>query len=256
MPTPAPTPTPTKTDQSATAAGSGVHRGDELRERDAERDAEDRADGAQRRALDEELAQDVAASRAERLADPDLARPLGDGDEHDVHDHDGADDEADGRKRDAGDHEIALDLVPELERRIGRLEREVVRLRRAQMVARAHDLRAPPPSSASMPSRLGAWIMIASITPCGFTKRLSGDVCGATTNLSNEMPKTLPCFSITPITVYGHAAHAQLAADGIEGREEVVRDVLADDDHRRARARTPAGENRRPLDGAIFLMSK
>ena len=54
------------------------------------------------------------------------------------------------------------------------------------------------------------------------------------TNLSIEMPNTLPCFSATPMTVYGNALDAELAADRLEAREEVVGDVLADHDDRRA----------------------
>ena len=33
---------------------------------------------------------------------------------------------------------------------------------------------------------------IGSITPCGFTHRLSGDFSGAITNLSSDCPNTLP----------------------------------------------------------------
>ena len=97
MPTTVPSSVATTSDQGATAAGSGVVHEMIFAPSDAEPDAEDRAERAQRRALDEELAQDVLPPRAERLPHADLARPLGDGDEHDVHDHQPADHEADRR---------------------------------------------------------------------------------------------------------------------------------------------------------------
>jgi methylmalonyl-CoA mutase cobalamin-binding subunit len=53
----------------------------------------------------------------------------------------------------------------------------------------------------SIPSRLGVWIGIASMPPCALTYRFNADLCGATMNLSNEIPNALPCFSITPTTV-------------------------------------------------------
>src|SRR5688500_8556503 len=96
-------------DQGGGDDGPGGHarrqrggRGDALREGDAERDADERADGAQRGRLDEELRHDVAPARAERLADADLPRPLGHRDEHDVHDDDRPDEQPEGGEHDAG----------------------------------------------------------------------------------------------------------------------------------------------------------
>ena len=53
------------------------------------------ASGTEGDGFDEELEEDVAATRADGHADADLARPLGDADEHDVHDADAANDERD-----------------------------------------------------------------------------------------------------------------------------------------------------------------
>ena len=78
MPTTVPSSVATTSDHGATAAGSGVFSEMIFAASDAERDADHRADGAERRRLDEELAQDVAPPRAERLPNADLARALGD----------------------------------------------------------------------------------------------------------------------------------------------------------------------------------
>ena len=98
MPTPAPTTTDTTIDHKRHARWQRRHGLDQRREAEAHPNAEDRAEEAERRGLDEELRENVAPLGAERLADADLARAVRDGDEHDVHDHDRADDEPDRRQ--------------------------------------------------------------------------------------------------------------------------------------------------------------
>ena len=56
-------------------------------------DPEDAPDTGEPDRLDEELRQDVAASRADGFADADLPGPLVHRDQHDVHDPDAADEE-------------------------------------------------------------------------------------------------------------------------------------------------------------------
>ena len=58
-------------------------------------DADQPAEEREGEGLDEELGQDVPATRPDGLADPDLAGPLADRHQHDVHDPDAADDERD-----------------------------------------------------------------------------------------------------------------------------------------------------------------
>src|SRR5690606_29392611 len=77
--------------------------------------------------------------RFARVADAVLARPVGHRQEHDVHDDDAADDERDRDESRERDHEDAADVLPEAHGLVGRLDREVVRLGRPQLVAHAHD---------------------------------------------------------------------------------------------------------------------
>ncbi len=226
MPTPAPTPTPTKIDQISTAAGSGETAAISLANADAQRDAERRAERRQRRRLDEELVQDVAAARAERFPNADLARSLGDGDEHDVHDHDRADDEPDRRQRDAGDHEVALAACSRT-----RAPSPTSRARSCPAATGADDAaraspRAPPPSPRASRRRSAPGSIIASITPCGFTQRLSGDLLRRDEEL-----------------VERHAEHAALllghADDGVGNALDAELRARSDSDSGRSGRRRP-----------------
>ena len=140
MPTPAPTSVPATSDHGATLAGSGDSAATACAAAMPNAIPDRGTDRAQRRGFDEELRQDITASRTERLPNADLSRALGDGDEHDVHDHDRADDETECRKRHAGNDHLRLDAVPELEHGLRRRQIEVVRLRRPQPPATAHHL--------------------------------------------------------------------------------------------------------------------
>ena len=57
--------------------------------------------------------------------------------------------------------------------------------------------------ASSSSSRLGACTTSASMSPRGFVTRDSDDLYGPMAMRSSEKPKTLPCFSSTPMTVYG-----------------------------------------------------
>ena len=75
------------------------------------------------------------------------------------------------------------------------------------------------------------------------------------TNLSSEIPNVLPCFSATPMTVYGMPADADGVSDRVDGREEVLLDVLSDDDHQGAGLEL-LGRERASADHASCLIAK
>src|SRR4029077_14542748 len=106
----------------------------------AKHDAKHTANGGHRGGFNQELQQDVAAARANGFADAALAGSLGDGHQHDVHDDDAADDQGDGGDADHHDEERSTDVLPQFEKGVGRLDREVVFGGIGQMMAAAHDL--------------------------------------------------------------------------------------------------------------------
>src|SRR5207249_618106 len=95
---------------------------DDLRDAPAEQDPKRPAEAGERDALDEELRQDVAASRAHGLADPDLAGPLVHRDEHDVHDPDASDEEADAADRAEQERERPGHLIERSEEHTSELQ--------------------------------------------------------------------------------------------------------------------------------------
>src|SRR5687767_12908697 len=113
--------------------------GDQDRDPEPERHSGQSTEGGQNDRLGEKLAHDVRSACPDRLADADLARALGDRDEHDVHHHDSTDDERYRHQAHEGGVDAGGDLPVEVEQFLGRHEAEVVRLRRPQIVARAHD---------------------------------------------------------------------------------------------------------------------
>jgi hypothetical protein len=76
-----------------------------------------------------------------------------------------------------------------------------------------------------------------STSPRGLVTRRIGELNGATASRSSEKPNTLPCFSITPTTVYGTPAMRSSRPDRVERREEVLGDLVADHHDGRAEPR-------------------
>ena len=99
MPIATETPNARTIDAVVTIVDQPARYADQLRQADADEDADDAAGQRDDRRLDQELADDVALARADRAADADLARPLEDARQHDVHDPDAADEQRDRRDR-------------------------------------------------------------------------------------------------------------------------------------------------------------
>ena len=70
-------------------------------------------------------------------------------------------------------------------------------LRRPRITSRTFSIASP------MVSAVGVCTMMPSTSPRGLVKWWSGELYGAIATRSRDNPNTEPCFSSTPITVYG-----------------------------------------------------
>ncbi len=210
-------------------------RGDDLGGDDAERDADRRAEQAERRGLDEELREDVAARRAECFANADFACALGDRDEHDVHDHERAHEEADGGKGRAEEEQPLLELREERERRVLGVEREVVGPARRQAARATQDLTSAFHGIAER--RVGRLLHLEPVevtarTDCPLQRRRIGRDRETVEGESEHRALLLQHADDR----VGRAANAEFAPDGIEAGKEMRRDFRPDHHHLRAGA--------------------
>ena len=232
----------TGADQHAHADGPGRNVGrhrcrvpDDRRRNRTERDAHPRAKRAQGRRLDEELHENVAPLGAECFADADLVGAFGHGDEHDVHDHDGTHHEADGGERDAGQHQIRFDLLPEGERRLRRLEGEVVVLPAVQLVSGAHHRlhlrhgRGHRFSGGHLDDQAIDDVRLSVQQAVHGRAKRGEDVV-----VERHAEGAAARFADADHGV-GFSAHLHLTVDGADGGEEALLQVRADDDDARAR---------------------
>ena len=107
-----------------------------------------------------------------------------------------------------------------------------------------------------MISSVGLFTITASITPFWrLVRRRSGELYGATTNLSNDMPSALPWLSATPITMYGRLPRRSSLPNGSPCGKKcsftsspitTTNDPIA----------SSCGEKTRPALTPIFLISK
>src|SRR5688572_13013273 len=101
-------------------------------------DTENTTETGQGDGLNQELPENISASRAQRLAYADLARTFGHRDQHDVHDNDPSDHEADRDQPDESCKDPLADSLPEIEQIGGGDQGEVVIPLGTQLAQDAH----------------------------------------------------------------------------------------------------------------------
>src|SRR5262249_52831438 len=90
--------------------------------------------------FNQELAEDVRATRAKRFAHSDFPGSLRDADQHDVHDDDAADNKRNGSDANHDHEKAGADVLPQREKRVASLDCKIILRAVGNMMAAAHNL--------------------------------------------------------------------------------------------------------------------